>query len=186
MTLGSPDSNGVGRYVGTTSLATSIHELLNLGLASVSAVLTLIKHRDKYIEMTVTAASVPNNTTSTLGTAGALAYTEVADAQGWHHPTTNPTRITPNVAGRYRVEAEVEWASNATNLRVVQIGRNNVFANRVRTIAIAADDAVGSAQLATEVTMNGTTDYVAVTVFQNSGGALNVTARVVMRYLGPS
>lgn len=186
MTLGSPDSNGVGRYVGTTSLATTIHELLNLGLASVSAVISTIRHRDKYIEMTVTAASTTSGATPILGTAGALAYVEVADANAWHDATTNPTRITPTVAGRYEICVFVEWASNATGIRVIQIGRNGVFTNSVRDVVVTSGDSVGSAQLKDERTMNGTTDYFTVSVFQNSGGALNVTARVVARYLGPS
>lgn len=184
MSLGSLDVNEIGRFEETTPIGLTFSGYLNLIMENISARLT--KLRPRYCELTVTTASAPNSTTSTLGTAGALAYVEASDPDGWHNPAVNPTRITPTVAGRYLIMAEVEWASNGTGLRILQIGRNNVFTNRVRAIVLAADDAVGSLQLATEVALNGTTDYVTVTVFQNAGGALNVTARVVARYLGPA
>lgn len=184
MTLGSLDANQIGRYVETTPIGTQFSAYMNLGLQSVSARLTTL--RPRYCELTVTAAAVGNNSTSTLGTAGALAYTEVADAEGWRNPTTNPERITPNVSGRYLVMLEVDWASNTTGNRIIQLARNGAVVNRVRDLVLASTDSVGSAQLATEYTMNGTTDYITATVFQNSGGSLNVTARVVVRYLGPA
>lgn len=184
MTLGSLDANQIGRYAESTPIGTHFSEYMNLGLASVSARLTTL--RPRYCEVTVTAAAVANNTTVTLGTAGALAYTEVADADGWRDPTTNPQRITPNVPGRYLVMLEVEWASNTTGNRIIQLARNGTVVNRVRDLVLASADSVGSAQLATEYTMNGTSDFISATVFQNSGGNLNVTARLVVRYLGPA
>lgn len=184
MTLSSPDANNIGRYRESDSLDLTLSDLLNLGLDEVSARLTTL--RPRYCELTVTAAAVPNNTTSVLGTAGALAYTAVAGTSAWRDPTTNPQRITPNVPGRYLVMLEVEWVSNTTGFRVIQLARNGTSVNRVRDIVAASADSVGSAQLATEYTMNGTTDFISATVFQNSGGNLNVTARLVVRYLGPA
>ncbi len=185
MSLVSPDANNIGRYAESTSIGTQFKNYMNLGLAAISARLTVL--RPRYAEVTVGPASVANNVTATLGTAGTLAFTELADAEGWRDPTTNPSRITPTTPGRYWVYIEVEWASNTTGLRVVQIARNGVVNNRVRDILpSAASDSAGSAQLATEYTMNGTTDYITFTVLQNSGAALNVTARAVVRYLGPA
>lgn len=185
MSLSSPDSNNIGRYTESTSIGLTFSAFLNLALQAVSDRLTVL--RPRYCEVSVGPASVANNTTSTLGTAGTLAFTELADAEGWRDATTNPSRITPTRAGRYQVYIEVEWASNTTGLRVVQIARNGVVNNRVRDIVpSAASDSVGSAHLMTEYTMNGTTDYITFTVLQNSGGALNVTARAIVRYLGPA
>jgi hypothetical protein len=42
MTLGSPDANGIGRYVESTPIGTEFSDYLNLGLESVSAAFTTI------------------------------------------------------------------------------------------------------------------------------------------------
>lgn len=184
MPLSSPDANNIGRYDETTPIGAEFSNYMNLALEEVSARLTVL--RPRYCEVQLGPASVSNNTVVTLGTAGALAFTELADAESWRDPTTSPTRITPTTAGRYWAYYEAEWASNTTGNRIIQIARNGVTTNRVRQLVTTGGESVGSAQLVSEYTMNGSSDYITFTAFQNSGGALNITARMVVRYLGPA
>lgn len=142
-----------------------------------------------YLEMTC-AATIDNNQARTLGTVStpiAAAWTEVSDVSGWHDASTNPTRITPNVSGRYLALVEVAWNGNTSGLRYGHLGLNGTFPARWRRLLPStASDATGGVGIAVEVTLNGTSDYLEVNVLQSSGGNLAVDARVVVRYLGPA
>lgn len=84
-----------------------------------------------------------------------------------------PTRYTAQVPGYYQVLGAVSWAVNATGNRLAEIHLNGVAISQgaVPTTSTVnnATAAVGSGL----ILMNGTTDYVELFGFQNSGGSLN-------------
>jgi hypothetical protein len=79
-------------------------------------------------------------------------------------------RITPNVSGYYRVTANVQMGNTGVR-SIISIVKN------VATV-VATNDMV-AASLGTGITcvvfLNGTTDYVSTTVYQQSGAANNYT-----------
>jgi hypothetical protein len=95
----------------------------------------------------------------------------VIDTHGFHDESTNNTRITPNVAGRYRFygcyfdDGMTTPASRSVILRL----------NGTTTIAPGPRDAGATITSSKEATalveMNGTTDYVELLAQQDSAGA---------------
>ena len=125
--------------------------------------------------------SAVSGTNYPIGAASFL-YTEIIDPLGWHSAATNTDRITPTVAGVYRVTVSNVFANNATNYRRTQIGFNG---------SIVAGNAILAAygnttSTTTTVTCNGSTDYVVAEVYQDSGSSLTATARVAVEFLRPS
>ena len=138
----------------------------------------------KYVSLT-TAKSVANSTVATAGlTTPDYAYTEVSDLNAWHDPVTNPDRITPTLAGRYRVTVSGGWGSNGTGLRYYAIGVNGAYPGKYRIVVLASTDGNGASNLAPEIVMNGTTDYFTVQSYHTSGVALAMDLSVTVTYLG--
>jgi len=100
---------------------------------------------------------------------------ESADPWGMHDNSVNPTRLTcpADLAGVWRFTGQVQFASNATGIRELQLTLNGVlgiFAIRyygAATGSVSIWSIVGMTQLAAG-------DYVELSVRQTSGGALNV------------
>lgn len=101
--------------------------------------------------------------------------TESYDTNGWHDNATNNSRITPLTAGYVRPSGTVDFLSNATGYRLVEVRKNGLVIQRA-TVAAASGEATVVAFAFDPISMNGTTDYLEVAVKQNSGGALNVSA----------
>jgi hypothetical protein len=130
---------------------------------------------------TFVGKAIPNNTVVTLGgTAPDYAWTEAADTYSWHDPVTNPTRITPTVAGQYLVVLTVSWASQGVGVRFGLIGLNGSYQNQRRQVVSAPVDGNGTAFVTQVIAMNGTTDYLEAQAFQSSGAALNVFAQMTV------
>jgi hypothetical protein len=99
---------------------------------------------------------------------------ETKDTHGWHDPGSNPSRITPNVAGWIEFEALLTWAaSSATGRRAVAF-RKNGSSTVYSTIIVGTTTGNTATYGKTEFEMNGTTDYVECFAYQNSGGAFNL------------
>jgi hypothetical protein len=98
--------------------------------------------------------------------------TEQYDTDGIHSPTTNPSRLTPQTAGLYHVEGQIDFAASAVGARQVGILFNG------STAAAYDTQPTGSAvlQCSKDIYFNGTTDYVELQGLQTSGGNLNDTA----------
>jgi len=112
--------------------------------------------------------SVANNSVAT-----ALTWdTEVVDTHGWHSTSSNTSRITPNVAGWVELKAFVHFAGNATGRRAAVAKMNAGTANYGEIKAATSASGV-SALVVREFLVNGSTDYLEVFGFQDSGGALN-------------
>lgn len=108
-----------------------------------------------------------------VATAVALtANSENYDNAGMHSTSSNTSRITCQTAGRYMVQAQVEYAANTTGIRYMGFevngttrydgmltsgqGSNTIRHSATRTITLEVDD------------------YVECVVAQASGGALNI------------
>lgn len=114
-----------------------------------------------------TIQSIPNNALTVLSFNG-----ELYDNDTMHDNATNNSRITIKTAGKYRLSAIVEFASNATGIRQILLRVNGtIYIGAVTTDAFTTTQQMNvhaDYQLAVG-------DYVEVIVYQNSGGALNVS-----------
>ena len=98
------------------------------------------------------------------------------DVRGWHSTSTNPTRVTPDVAGLYLVATTIEFMPNATGARSVRIGVNGLAIpqglSQVTHQAVVTGVPTNVSTTAV-VVLNGTTDFIEVGVSQTSGADLN-------------
>jgi hypothetical protein len=119
------------------------------------------------------AQGIPTATASAITFAAA---SEDIDTNGWHDTVTNNTRITPNIAGYYRINGG--YASATITLSAAQeidaaIAKNGTSVpsgNWVPGVVTAANvmvtaDCIQSA--------NGTTDFFEIKANQTSGGTVN-------------
>jgi hypothetical protein len=90
-----------------------------------------------------------------------------------HDTSTNNSRLICKTAGKYQINANIAWALNATGVRELGLFLNG-------TTGIAYVSVPGSATLSEQSISTlydlAVNDYVEVSVYQTSGGALNVTA----------
>ena len=122
-----------------------------------------------------------SNTNLTSGNNIAVPFSagsEVYDDEGWHDTTTNNTRITPTIDGRYRVSGRGVLTANLNCTAVATLIQKNgatVAAtgnhkpNGTNNIALMAPF------LETWLDMNGTTDYVELILNQTSAAAATQT-----------
>lgn len=97
------------------------------------------------------------------------------DSDGFHNPSVNPTRMTPTVAGWYRVTGCVWFAAMTTPVRSAAFLRKNGSGNMAPTNEDAASTRIHSRAITMLVSFNGTTDYVELCGLQDSSGAVNTT-----------
>jgi hypothetical protein len=97
---------------------------------------------------------------------------EDEDQSNWHSTVTNTGRITPTKAGWIEISATVHFATNATGRRAVALRQNGAGVVYGGITAGSSNGAV-SATATRPFEFNGTTDYVEVWAYQNSGGALD-------------
>lgn len=108
--------------------------------------------------------------------------TEDVDTHGFHSTSVNPSRVTPNVAGYYKVTANVAWASNAAGRRATVAYKNGASAGN---LGIGAGGSGGTpfgvimTGGSRTLYANGSTDYFEINAYQNSGGALDTAAGLV-------
>lgn len=125
------------------------------------------------------ACRVYNGSTQSIATGGGgdlLTFgSEYSDAYGWHDAGL-PERITPAYPGWYHIVGNVSFATNATGLRLLTIQVNSPGAANVTAAqAPATASCPVSLNVSTVVYLNGTTDYVTMLAYQNSGAALNTS-----------
>ena len=125
--------------------------------------------------------SAASGTNYSIGAASFL-YSEISDTLGWHSAVSNTERIIPNVAGIYRINVSAQQTANASGLRQVQIQRNAVIMAGT-TLSASTNTSVSAAAA---FTMNGSTDYVVATYYQDSGSSLTVNAQVSVEFVRPT
>lgn len=117
--------------------------------------------------------SIPNNT-NTIITLNSENYD--TDPNGEIHSTSsNTSRMTIRTAGKYLVLGQVQWAVNATGERLAQI-RLNGTTNIAISTTILGSGTYGLIQQVLVVHDFSASDYVELVAYQDSGGALNVSA----------
>jgi hypothetical protein len=104
------------------------------------------------------------------------ASSEDIDTHGFHDTTTNPSRVTPTVAGYYRAIASAMFEVQTTPV----VSQTYVRKNGTTSMAAAGRAVPGtqafSLMSTVIVSCNGTTDYVEMIMQQDSAGADNTNA----------
>ncbi len=106
-------------------------------------------------------------------TVGLVLDTEDVDTDNMHSTVTNPSRVTPATAGRYQHSGGVGWVANATGRKGCWWRLNGADITGSETIgpSSAAGTTVVCARAKTTF-FNGTTDYLELLPYQESGSAL--------------
>lgn len=112
--------------------------------------------------------SIPDATLTALTFTG----TEDIDVYGFHDPSTNTSRITPNIAGTY-----VFFGAYFTGAATTPVSIDCSVRKNGSSVATGSRDTLGSiakSEWAQGIyDMNGSTDYVELVAFQDSSGAVN-------------
>jgi hypothetical protein len=142
-------------------------------------------------QVTSTGQSLTNNTITELLFDTDGTGVEDLDPLGWHENTTNPGRITPTIAGWYRVTGAALFSSDNDITSVLFFIRKNGldFAHRGGLNLTTSAGAVSTGVVATTglVFMNGSTDYLTLIArhVNTSAGAETIDAvfTVKLEYL---
>lgn len=115
------------------------------------------------------AQSIANNTV-----AGVTLDTEVLDPDGFHSTVTNPSRVVVTIPGTYFVMGYGTFAANTAGVRSARINLNgSAIPASQSTFSPSPSGIQWGAPCWAVATMNGTTDYLELSVSQTSGGALS-------------
>jgi hypothetical protein len=106
-------------------------------------------------------------------------FTEAYDALGWHSAVTDTNRVTPNVAGYYRITAGLQYGANASGNRIVVLEKNGTAFARNQ---IAGTNS-GNVQISTIASANGSSDYFRVLTNQDSGSTLSIAGQVSVEFI---
>ena len=126
-----------------------------------------------YVATNAPAFLAYQNSAQTIGSSVTTKFsidTEVFDTANCFDHTTN-YRFTPNVAGYYLVGGSFRWSSNTTGDRQCMFYKNGA---EIQTFVRSPTASTGSCayNYSTLVEMNGSTDYLELYIYQNSGGNL--------------
>jgi hypothetical protein len=103
------------------------------------------------------------------------------DTNGLHSTVSNNARLTAQVDGMYVVTFNASFDSNSTGRRVISIRKNDSTTDgtggtRYGSVSSPAVTGLNTyLSLTTHIYLSAT-DYVVATVYQNSGGALNMNS----------
>lgn len=121
--------------------------------------------------------SIPDNAATAI-----LYDSEVTDLYGMHSTSSNTSRITPTAPGYYEVSGGAVYGFNANGSRKCQPYVNGAPINYAsgQVPPVGASSGLGTAVgcPTVELFFNGTTDYVELFAFQDSGGALSINPNV--------
>lgn len=124
---------------------------------------------------------VTNSGTQTIPATGSalniLWNTDTFDDDGWHSTVSNTERIIPTVSGVYKASVMMQIQNGgAVNAFFIRILKNNTDVIGYFRNTTEANFQVNRSAFSIPVTMNGTTDYINVTVEQNNAGTLTMAA----------
>lgn len=169
VTVNSSGGNAVAVLVGGSSTTLTCIAISGTGAASWSASLG-----STGIGCRLTNSgniSIPNNTFTAL-----TFDNEIDDTGALHSTSSNPSRITFPVAGRYNFAASIRFQESASGYRLI-----GIYVNGSTPIAADGRVPVPGAGIQTDMGVSGTKtfaagDYIEVKLFQDSGSALNCLA----------
>jgi hypothetical protein len=106
--------------------------------------------------------------------------TEDVDSDGGHSTVTNTARYMATTAGWYLVSGAIDWAANASVVRRgARWAVNGTVINGSENVGPGSASQVCTAVARTiKVFLNGTTDYVTLQGFQDTGSSLNTAVAV--------
>lgn len=118
--------------------------------------------------------SIPNSAATDL-----TFNQERFDDNALHDTGSNTERLTCKKTGKYIITGTVEFASNATGLRIISLNHYPSGGGGPIVIAAHSADAASAAHSMAISTVFKLTinDWATVSVFQSSGGALNVDTK---------
>jgi hypothetical protein len=128
---------------------------------------------------TITAAAVQVNKSGNQSISNSTVTivtfdTETVDTDGFHSTVTNTDRLTvpAGKAGKYLVVATANFAGNSTGIRQLLLYKNTT---QVAENVIASNSSGGSTNANAQIIVDlAVGDYMSYSVWQNSGGALNI------------
>jgi hypothetical protein len=128
-------------------------------------------------------ASSTQNLTNNTATAITFTGSEDIDTHNYHNPSTNPSRITPLIAGYYIAKGTVYFSSQTTYTGLeAGIGKNAAIqapaGRRVPPLVAGAQSAEAQAMLL----MNGTSDYIELYAIQTNSGSSTFATNQSARY----
>lgn len=128
------------------------------------------------------ASAAQSLATSTL-TAITFTGSEDIDTHGFHNPASNTSRITPTIAGYYRLYGVVVFFTTTATLEAYIAKNGTAVAGGQREAAVATG-AVRGLTASSILSANGSTDYFEIQGWQNSGGALltNLSGRITSMF----
>lgn len=122
---------------------------------------------------------VNRSSTLSIGSGSSTAITwnaEDYDTDTMHDLGANTSRLVATHAGKYRLTAYCEFATNTTGLRYVAVSKNGTGQLAASPILVTAS--LGSNVAPMPVAWVGelaAADYLEISAFQDSGGNLNIT-----------
>jgi hypothetical protein len=131
--------------------------------------------------------SITNNSVTVV-----LFDTEDLDPLGWHSTSSNTERVTPTIAGWYRMTVNLSWGNDGDYIRHLctflknGVGLSpNIYAEN-GTIAIAGTPSFMLPSVL--IQLNGSTDYFSLSVYQQntSAGANTVQCRLLVELVYPT
>jgi hypothetical protein len=131
--------------------------------------------------------SLVSGTSYTAGATG-FSYTKQLDLLGWQNPSVNPDRITPKIAGFYRITVAYDASTiNSVGVRQVQVQKNNVTVPGGFISVGGATSNYLNLNGSFIVSMNGSTDELKLAgILQNSGSSITAEVTVAIEYLRPN
>ena len=115
------------------------------------------------------AIAIPNNSSTAL-----TFNSERWDTDTIHDTSTNPGRLTCTTAGIYHIYGHLDIAGDATGYRSATIRLNGTTIIAAVTLDANGTDPV-RISISTEYSL-AATNYLEISLYQNSGGDLNVNA----------
>jgi len=97
---------------------------------------------------------------------------ERQDTDDYHNPGSNPERLTVPVDGTYLVTGHLRFAASSTGVRIVRIVRGGTTVLAQQRITSLSFSVIEFSIATTHILPAG--QYVTLSVWQNSGGNLNV------------
>jgi hypothetical protein len=186
---GGLDANGIYIYAEDDDLS-PFSALLNKLADSTSDEFTADRNRLDAIErkgvlfQASAQRDLVSGTTYTAGLSG-FSYVKSLDPLDWQNPSVNPDRITPTIAGYYRITATYQQVTVASSgVRQFQVFKNT---SRMPGAFMAINDASSNFMNMNGsfiIAMNGSTDYFQIPgILQTSGANVTAIVTVTIEYL---
>jgi hypothetical protein len=121
---------------------------------------------------------------ATTGTP-AVIMNEMEDFENWRNPSTNPSRLTSNYEGFYRLTVLSHWDANSGGVRQLRVRKNGAYVKSGQPSVAPDSPFNGHASNVFYVEMNGTTDYLEIGVIHSGTADINYSSTVHLEYVRP-